>query len=116
MTVTPEQLAAAERRVIHHHGCTSKMELTVGRLGDPVGKCPRCGCWWVFGPRRTPPAPRIGARGPQDAAPEPEPTPAPDDAPAAALGVAADLAWIEERDGRWFAGPARPADAEGGRP
>lgn len=35
---------------------------------------------------------------------------------AAALDVAADLAWIEERDGRWFAGPARPADAEGGRP
>lgn len=35
---------------------------------------------------------------------------------AAALDVAADLAWIEERDGRWFPGPARPADAEGGRP
>lgn len=35
---------------------------------------------------------------------------------AAALDVATDLAWIEERDGRWFPGPARPADAEGGRP
>lgn len=25
-------------------------------------------------------------------------------------------ACIRDHDGRWFAGPARPADAEGGRP